>query len=124
MTADQQQSRSTEDRLDKTAERESKASVSSKAGKQANEWGSGDRKYDLPMHHIRNHWMKHDIEIVVLVEGVDASTSHLIQARHSYTIDDVEFDKDFAPCVFPRNKGGLLVDFTKFHDLVPAAPSF
>jgi potassium inwardly-rectifying channel subfamily J len=95
----------------------------SKAGKSKlnadSSWGEGDKKYDLPDHLIRNHWQKHDIEIVVLVEGVDASTSHLIQARHSYTIDDIEFDREFAPCVFAKDKSGLLVDFTKFHDIIP-----
>ncbi len=64
-----------------------------------------------------------------MVEGIDAVTSCTIQARHSYTVDDIEWDKDFACCVSRddsaarRSEGGsgfCTIDFNKFHQLVEA----
>ena len=49
-----------------------------------------------------------------------------IQARHSYRWDDVVWHHTFAPCVTrkerpdnPRMSDGCVIDFSKFHDLVP-----
>lgn len=42
-----------------------------------------------------------NIEIVVLLEGADELTGAIIQARHSYTYDDIQWDHTFVPCVFP-----------------------
>jgi hypothetical protein len=40
-------------------------------------------------------------EIVVLLEGTDELTGAVIQTRHSYSVDDLAWDKALAPCVFP-----------------------
>ena len=41
------------------------------------------------------------------------------QARHSYIIDEIEWNKSFAPCVFKdKNDGSAIIDFSVFHDLV------
>eukprot|EP00538_Stauroneis_constricta_P002304 CAMPEP_0119545632 /NCGR_PEP_ID=MMETSP1352-20130426/326_1 /TAXON_ID=265584 /ORGANISM="Stauroneis constricta, Strain CCMP1120" /LENGTH=508 /DNA_ID=CAMNT_0007590205 /DNA_START=14 /DNA_END=1540 /DNA_ORIENTATION=+ len=75
-------------------------------------------------------------EIVVLVEGTDEGTGAAVQARHSYTADDLEWNKTFAPCIAPRGGSGndgndatannrrtrnvVTVDFSKFHHLMDA----
>lgn len=44
-------------------------------------------------------------EIIVLVEGIDATTSSTIQARHSYTCSEIVWDATFAQTVFPAPHG-------------------
>eukprot|EP01043_Picozoa_sp_COSAG02_P041455 COSAG02_NODE_3439_length_6743_cov_9.291541_3_plen_369_part_00 len=77
-------------------------------------------------------------EIIVLVEGIDATTSYTVQARHSYTWQELAWDCTFAQTVFPSERPpatdpgtgaragsgqiaqqGCMIDFTKFNDLVP-----
>lgn len=48
---------------------------------------------------IRRHVESSKIEIIVLVEGIEARSSNTFQARHSYTYDNINFDKFFAPCM-------------------------
>ncbi|KAL3787090.1 hypothetical protein ACHAWO_008570 [Cyclotella atomus] len=40
-----------------------------------------------------------NVEILVVMEAIDPITSGTFQAIQSYTVDDIEFDKEFAPCV-------------------------
>ena len=43
---------------------------------------------------------------------------HATQARHSYTVDDVEWHKTFVPCVREEESdGATLVDFGLVHEL-------
>ena len=73
-------------------------------------------------------------EIIVIVEGIDATTSYTVQARHSYTWQELAWDCTFAQTVFPSERApvsdagtvssgcpqqGCMIDFTKFNDLVP-----
>merc|ERR1712130_901277 len=73
--------------------------------------GSGDNPHDITIcedvesegefkQSILDYWEEHDIEVLCIMEGVDAATSTSIQARHSYTIDDMVWDHEFAQCVF------------------------
>ncbi len=84
-------------------------------------------------------WMENtQAEIIVLVEGIDATTSYTVQARHSYTWQELAWDCTFAQTVFPSERlpvsdlgtgtgagtgqttqQGCMIDFTKFNDLVP-----
>jgi ribosomal protein S26 len=84
-------------------------------------------------------WLKAtQAEIIVLVEGIDATTSYTVQARHSYTWQELAWDCTFAQTVFPSERPpisdpgtgtgagggqiaqqGCMIDFTKFNDLVP-----
>lgn len=59
------------------------------------------------------------MEIAVILEGVDPLTSHTVQAFHSYTAEDIEWNHFFAPCTFLDYDGWTLVDFVKFHNLIP-----
>lgn len=70
-----------------------------------------------------------DMEIIVLVQGVDEATGATTQARHSYTASDLAWDHTFVPCVRPRtnshsrrrNSSAVEVDFSVFHDVAPVA---
>ncbi len=42
-------------------------------------------------------------EIIVFLEGTCETTGMTLQARHSYCVEDIEFHKTFAPCVFPSS---------------------
>jgi hypothetical protein len=68
------------------------------------------------------------LEVVVLVEGIEPTTSATLQARHSYLIGgkekndsqlDVEWDHDFDLCtVAPCDSSkGLVLDLSRFHTL-------
>lgn len=70
---------------------------------------------------LKNTW----IEVVCLVEGIEPTTSATIQARHSYANEDLVFDHGFAPAVSRHRAGGgsWVVDFDRFHSLVPMLPT-
>jgi len=63
------------------------------------------------------------VELVAVVEGTDAATGGVVQARHSYTVGEVVWHHAHAPCVFedPAEAGFALIDFSRFHQLVPAS---
>lgn len=55
------------------------------------------------------------LEILVLVSGVEQTTAASFEARHSYTLDDIFWDRTFAPCVFIDAHGYHSVDLQSFH---------
>ncbi|OWY92096.1 hypothetical protein PHMEG_00039043 [Phytophthora megakarya] len=62
-----------------------------------------------------------DLEVVVLVEGIDAVTSATIQIRHSYK--DILFNHRHVNCVdVDPETGGAVVDFRRFHETKPVEP--
>jgi hypothetical protein len=82
---------------------------------------------------IKRYLLDRKIEIIAIVEGVDATTGGSCQARHSYIAHDIEWNKTFSNCIFPTkesiygNSSGsgsyssgesnFLVDFDYFHKL-------
>jgi len=59
------------------------------------------------------------VEIVAIVEGVDAASGGVVQARHSFTCDEIIWDKAYKPCVFEdREDGSAIIDFSLFHELI------
>eukprot|EP00053_Salpingoeca_punica_P012981 m.116686 g.116686 ORF g.116686 m.116686 type:complete len:227 (-) comp16081_c2_seq6:1935-2615(-) len=77
--------------------------------------------YDIAADRLRQFWQECSLEIVVIIEGLDPTTSNTVQKRHSFAGNDIVFDHKFAPCVFedPDPDGYCLVDMRNFHDLVP-----
>lgn len=61
-----------------------------------------------------------ELEVVVIVEGIDTSTGSTVQCRSSYTLENMVWDHGIAPCVFKDPEGKCVVDFAKFHDIIPA----
>jgi potassium inwardly-rectifying channel subfamily J len=69
---------------------------------------------------IKEHWTKYNLELVVLVQGVEPLTSHNTQARFSYKIDDIEWQKQFKPCVeavHGNRDFNCRINFSKFDSL-------
>ena len=48
---------------------------------------------------IKEHLAASEMEVVVIVEGIDPHSSNSFQARHSYTRDDIVFDQSFEACM-------------------------
>merc|ERR1712146_273706 len=88
---------------------------------------------------IENYLEEQHIEVVVIVEGIEPTTSSTLQARHSYLIGgtddsgmplepedlDVQWDVQYADCsrLVPGDTGkGLVLDLSRFHQKVPAPP--
>jgi len=63
------------------------------------------------------------LEVLCLVEGIDPSTAMTLQARHSYTCDDLVFNAAFQRCVSRGTDGKCEIDFNAFHELVEQIPS-
>mmetsp|Transcript_86468 Transcript_86468/g.253051 ORF Transcript_86468/g.253051 Transcript_86468/m.253051 type:complete len:482 (+) Transcript_86468:125-1570(+) len=75
-----------------------------------------------PAEDIRSRLLKRmetlHMEVICILEGVDAKTSSSVQVRHSYTVEDMVWDSDFAPCVHAAGNSHVTIDFARFHDLV------
>lgn len=75
-------------------------------------------KEQLDIADIAKHLAQNKFEVLCLVEGIEATTSSTMQARHSYTCDDVVFNANFQRCVSCTEAGHCRIDFDNFHDLV------
>ena len=71
---------------------------------------------------LRNHLIGDDLEICVMIEGTESVTSNSLQARYSYTADDIEFNMTFRPCVSINEKKEAVIDFNKFQELLSLDP--
>jgi hypothetical protein len=67
---------------------------------------------------IMNHLRKTELEVVVILEGIDGSTSNTMQARHSYTDEEMAWDSTFDNCVTHTGKRAI-INFDRFHMLKP-----
>lgn len=81
--------------------------------------GEGTLDRDRFRHDVETFMRTTQLEIVAIVEGIEPATSDTIQARHSYTADDITWDHTFEPCVV-RSESGCVVDYSKFHATSPA----
>jgi hypothetical protein len=67
---------------------------------------------------VQRYMRDRQVEIIVIVEGVDAATGGMVQARHSYTSEEIEWDRSFECCVFKDPVDGCTtIDFSLFHEL-------
>ena len=81
--------------------------------------------HDTEMSEIAAYWRDADMQIVVLLEGIEPLSSDTIQARYWYAAAaDVAWNRDFRPCVYKAgdvaDKPGaveLVVDCEHFHEL-------
>ncbi|OQS05715.1 inward rectifier K channel (IRK-C) family protein [Thraustotheca clavata] len=69
---------------------------------------------------LRRHIEQSELEVVVILEGQDSTTSNTMQARYSYTTKEIKWHAMFEKCVTRRADGGALIDYDKFHLLKPA----
>lgn len=78
---------------------------------------------------LEDFWWDRNVEVVVLVQGVDEATGATTQARHSYKASDLRWNHTFVPCAQPaprirrlstRQSLAVEVDFSRFHEMEPA----
>ncbi|GBG31828.1 Inward rectifier potassium channel 2 [Hondaea fermentalgiana] len=70
---------------------------------------------------IQNFIEASELEIIVIVEGIEAQSSATFQARHSYTMDDIMYNHWFRECFGPDEKKPekIVINFNHFHEVVP-----
>lgn len=81
------------------------------------------------MHRIDRHsplygmtadkWREQQIEVVVMLSGLDEALADRIYARHSYSADDIVWDHKFVDVLSFTDHGRRVVDLTRFHDTEP-----
>mmetsp|Transcript_19721 Transcript_19721/g.37080 ORF Transcript_19721/g.37080 Transcript_19721/m.37080 type:complete len:409 (-) Transcript_19721:183-1409(-) len=59
------------------------------------------------------------LEVLVLLSGTEESTGAVIEARHSYTLDDMFWNRAFGTCVSISSEGYHCVDFHAIHHTYP-----
>lgn len=96
------------------------------------------QNFTLQETNIKTFLQDREAEIVVLVEGIDEMTNTSVQARFSYTLEDVVWNHMFIPCVSkgtPRKNyttlnsmriknitdDACVIDFRKFHETEPTS---
>jgi inward rectifier potassium channel len=61
-------------------------------------------------------------DLVVSLTGFDASLSQTVHARHGYGPSDIHWGARFEDILGHLPDGGQVIDYRKFHDVVPAEP--
>lgn len=72
---------------------------------------------------LARYWTDVNLEVLVLLEGNDVTSSFPVQARHSYYFPagEIVFDQMFDHCLRANPKGGCDIDFNSFHKTHPVA---
>jgi hypothetical protein len=76
---------------------------------------------------IQKYMKDRHIEVIAVVEGMDSATGGVVQARHSFIIDEIKWNRTFEPCVHEDSEEGVaVIDFSSFHKVkrVPADSAF
>jgi inward rectifier potassium channel len=60
-----------------------------------------------------------DMRLIVTVTGLDATFATTIHARRLYHAEDIAWNMRFADVISTTPSGQLLLDFGKFHDVLP-----
>jgi len=63
--------------------------------------------------------VKHQVEIVVTMTGIDETVSQTIHARHSYLAGEILWNMRFVDILSKSPDGKRFVDYTRFHDVIP-----
>jgi hypothetical protein len=66
---------------------------------------------------IKKFLADRNVEVIVLIEGQDSATGGVVQARHSYKLEDLVWNTSFIPCVLQDELDGTpVIDFSLFHE--------
>ena len=72
---------------------------------------------DSPLYGLTPEDMEaQDMEIVVMLNGLDEILADRIYARHAYWADEIVWNRRFVDVISLTSAGGRLVDLTRFHD--------
>ncbi len=76
---------------------------------------------DSPLYGLtRQEMMDREMEIVVMLNGLDEILADRIYARHAYWADEILWNRRFVDVISTTPSGTRLVDLTLFHDTVEA----
>eukprot|EP01103_Thecamoeba_quadrilineata_P011710 TRINITY_DN2849_c0_g1_i2.p1 TRINITY_DN2849_c0_g1~~TRINITY_DN2849_c0_g1_i2.p1 ORF type:complete len:260 (-),score=35.12 TRINITY_DN2849_c0_g1_i2:81-860(-) len=62
-------------------------------------------------------------EIIPVMEGISEAVSDSFQARYSYIANEITWNAKYNPIISTTPNGKYVVDFSKFHDIVPVFSS-
>jgi inward rectifier potassium channel len=61
-----------------------------------------------------------DVTLVLTVSGLDDSSAQQLNARRSYSQEQIRWNHRYVDILTNSNNGRLLVDYAKFHNVIPA----
>jgi inward rectifier potassium channel len=64
-----------------------------------------------------------EIEIVILLSGIDETLADRIYARHAYTPNEIQWDRRFVDVLSSAPNGRRVVNLHRFHDTDPVEPA-
>ena len=74
---------------------------------------------DSPLYGLtQQDMMDRDMEIVVMLNGLDEIVADRIYARHAYWADEIVWNRRFVDVISATPNGRRVVDLTRFHDTV------
>jgi inward rectifier potassium channel len=59
-----------------------------------------------------------NIEIIVILTGIDETVAQTIHTRHSYLAEEIVWNQRFVDILVTMPDGKRLIDYTRFHDVV------
>ena len=73
-----------------------------------------------PLHGVDDARLRADkAEFIVVMGGTDPTVASRVHARHSYTPDEIAWDRYYEDVIFPEADGHWVVDYDRFHRLRP-----
>ncbi len=60
--------------------------------------------------------IEHDMEVVVMLSGMDETIADRIYARHAYMAEEILWHRRFVDVVSVTPGGQRMVDLVRFHD--------
>ena len=77
-----------------------------------------------PLYHMdREELVAADAVLVLNLGGVDDSSAQRLAARKVYSAEDIRWRHRYVDITGDSSQGRLLLDYTKFHDVIPEATS-
>ncbi|MEM9273211.1 MAG: ion channel [Cyanobacteria bacterium P01_F01_bin.143] len=65
--------------------------------------------------------IKSDVELLVILTGLDETFSQTIHARYIYKARDILFSMKFVDILYKSRDGKYLIDYEKFHEVTPVS---
>ena len=76
---------------------------------------------DSPLHGLSpKDWIDEDLVITCIITGIDEVSSGNVHARYTYYAEDIAPGQTFQDIISIRADGTVVLDFTRFHDTIPA----
>eukprot|EP00428_Durinskia_dybowskii_P017281 CAMPEP_0170216826 /NCGR_PEP_ID=MMETSP0116_2-20130129/8076_1 /TAXON_ID=400756 /ORGANISM="Durinskia baltica, Strain CSIRO CS-38" /LENGTH=174 /DNA_ID=CAMNT_0010467455 /DNA_START=14 /DNA_END=534 /DNA_ORIENTATION=+ len=65
---------------------------------------------------VKDHLQRRPyLEVLVLLSGTEDATASSIEARHSYTLEEIFWNRNFASCVSIDSEGIHCINFARMH---------